>query len=83
MQIVIKAINNIAGLNRLILTLLVFKVYLKILNSLMLLLIIIKKAEAVWKVIKSFCEYYTKADVTRVIVIRNGPDVIKLLKLPL
>jgi hypothetical protein len=44
---VIKALNNIARLDSLILILLVFKAYFRINNDLLFLLNIIKKAEAI------------------------------------
>jgi hypothetical protein len=44
---VIKALNNIAGLNSFILTLLVFRAYPRINNDLPLLLNIIKRAKAI------------------------------------
>jgi hypothetical protein len=49
----VKAVNNTAGPNRLVLTLLVFGAYLRITTELLLLLLIIKRSEAIQKATKA------------------------------
>ena len=49
---VVKAINNLAGLNGIILTLLVFGAYPCVIKDSLLSLFIIKRTEAIYKAIK-------------------------------
>jgi hypothetical protein len=49
---IVKAVNDLAGPNRIVLTLLVFGLYFKITKIDLLLLIIAKRAEAICAIIK-------------------------------
>jgi hypothetical protein len=83
LQITIKAINNSTGPNGIIPTLLVFGAYPRIADSSLLLLIIIKKVETIWKTIKEIQCLYIKRHVTNTLAIRNGPNIVSVLKLPI
>jgi len=52
LQIIIKTINNLIEFNKLILTLLIFKVYFKIIRENILLLSIIKRIKVIRVIIK-------------------------------
>jgi len=60
LQIVVKVVNNTTSLNRLVPTLLVFRVYLRIIKQDPLSLIITKRVEAVYIVIKEIQNLYTE-----------------------
>ncbi|KAF2181817.1 hypothetical protein K469DRAFT_588192, partial [Zopfia rhizophila CBS 207.26] len=57
--LVIKVVNNIIKLNSLILTLLVFRVYLRMTKILLFLLDVYKKAKAIRKVMREIKKIYT------------------------
>ena len=60
MQIAVKAVNNIAKLDRLVLTLFVFSVYLRLTLYDTPLLTVIKKAKAIRTAMKELCCFYAK-----------------------
>jgi hypothetical protein len=60
LQIAVKAVNNTASPNRLVLTLLVFGAYLRITTKLLLLLLIIKRSEAIQKATKALRKIATE-----------------------
>jgi hypothetical protein len=63
----IKAVNNTAGPNGLILTLLVFSTYLQITTTNTLSLTVTKRGKAITKVIKQITELYIKRQVINVL----------------
>jgi hypothetical protein len=82
LQIAVKALNDTAGLNGLVLTLLVFGTYSRINADSPLLPDIIQRAEAVRKAMKMLRAKRAKDNVNCAINIRNGPytsDVLGLL----
>jgi len=52
LQIIIKAVNNLIGFNGLVLILLIFRAYFKIINKNVLLLLIIKRIKVIRVIIK-------------------------------
>ena len=60
MQIAIKAVNNLAGPNRIIPTLLVFNTYLQLTKIDPLFLSVTKRIEAICVVIKEVCRLYAE-----------------------
>ena len=68
----VKAINNLAGLDRIVPTLLVFGVYPRITNIDPLLLSIIKRAEAIRIATKEVRRLYTERQVNNTLTIRNS-----------
>ena len=79
----IKAVNNLAGPNGIIPTLLVFGVYLWLTKIDPLSLSITKRTEAIYIVIKEVCCLYTERQVKDVLAIYNGPSTKITLDLPL
>jgi hypothetical protein len=75
LQIVIKAVNNTAGLNGLISTLLVFSTYLRITTTDTPFFIVTKHSKAITKAIKQIAELYTKRQVTNALRQRNRPNI--------
>ena len=80
---VVKAINNLAGLDRIIPTFLVFGAYPQITKIDALLLFVIKRAEAIRVAIKEVYYLQTEHQVKDMLVIRNGPNTISTLSLPI
>jgi hypothetical protein len=74
LQIAVKAVNNTAGLNRLVPTLLVFGAYPRITEQDPLLPVIIKRAEAIRTAIKEIRRLHAKRQVQEALAIQNGPD---------
>jgi hypothetical protein len=60
LQIVFKTINNTAGPDRIMLTLLMFKIYLYLTEMNLLLSTVIKRAEAIYTVIKEIYQLQTE-----------------------
>jgi hypothetical protein len=83
LQIVIKAINDLAGPNSIIPILFVFGAYPRITNSSLLLFTIIKRAETIRKTTKEVRYFHAKRHVANALVIRNGPNIVSVLKLPI
>ena len=63
--------NNIARPNRLVLTLLVFRTYLRLTSGFVVLATIVEKGIAVHKAIKEVTKLYTKRDVNTALSTRN------------
>jgi hypothetical protein len=63
LQIAVKAINDIARLDKLVLTLLIFKSYPKIINQNPLAPTIIKRAKAIYIAIKEVQRFYAERQV--------------------
>jgi hypothetical protein len=83
LQITIKAINNSARPDGIILILLVFSAYPRITKNSALSLIIIKKIETIRKTTKEVRYFYTKQQVIDILAIRNSPNIIITLELPI
>jgi hypothetical protein len=83
LQITIKVINDSAGPNRIIPIFLMFSAYPRITKNLVLLLTIIKKTEAIRKTTKEVRYFYAKQQVIDILVIRNSPNTIITLELPI
>src|SRR5204862_5801413 len=58
LQLAVKVVNNTAGLNSLVLTLLIFRAYLRITKILLPLLNVYKRVEAIRKVIRKIKKIY-------------------------
>ena len=78
----IKAVNNSAGPNRLVPTLLVFSIYLQLLELDLSSLFITMKAKAIRTTIKKVQQLYIKQQVQDVLIIRNRPNTKITLNLP-
>ena len=81
MQIAVKAVNDLAGLDGIVPTLLVFGAYPRITKDSPLLLSITKRAKAIYKAIKEVQRLYAKRQVKDALTIRNGLDTEPLLAL--
>ena len=79
----IKAINNLAKLNRIIPTLLVFGAYPQITKIDTLLPSIIKRAKAIYIATKEVCRLQAKRQVKDTFAIRNGLNTTSTLNLPI
>jgi hypothetical protein len=75
LQIAIKAVNNTAGPDGLIPTLLVFSTYSRITITNTFSLMVTKRGKAIIKAIKQIAELYAKRQVTDVLRQRNGPNI--------
>jgi hypothetical protein len=71
----IKAVNDTAGPDGLVLTLLVFSTYPRITTTDTLSLTVTERGKAIIKVIKQIAELYAKRQVTDVLRQRNGPNI--------
>ena len=78
-----KAINDIAGLNRLVLTLLVYGAYPRITEHNPLLLLIAQRALAIKKAIAEVQKLRAKRQVNDAINTRNGPNIATIYELTL
>ncbi len=83
LQIVVKAINDSAGPDGFVLTLLVFGVYLRLTKDSPLLSSITERAEAIHKVIKEIRRIYAERYIREVLAMRNGLNTYKLYELSL
>jgi hypothetical protein len=83
LQIVVKAINDSAGPNRIIPILLVFSTYPKIIKNSVLLFIIIKRTKAIRKTTKEIRCFYARQQVIDTLAIRNNPSIIITFELPI
>ena len=79
----VKAINDSAGLNRIIFTLLVFGVYPQLTKIDPLSLSVTKRTEAIYTVTKEVRCLYIKRQVKDVLAIYNSPNTKITLDLPL
>jgi hypothetical protein len=83
LQIVIKTINDSAGPDNIIPILLVFRAYLRITNNSLLSLTTIKKTKAIRKTSNKIRKFYAKQHINDTLRIRNSPDIIEILQLPI
>jgi hypothetical protein len=83
LQIAIKTINDSTRPNRIIPILLVFSAYPRITENSVLSPIIIKKTEVIRKTTKEIRCFYTGRQVIDTLVIRNSPNIITTLELPI
>ncbi|KDN62827.1 putative conserved hypothetical protein [Colletotrichum sublineola] len=83
LQLAVKAINNTAGPDGLIPTLLVFRAYPQIADSSPPSPSITKRAETVKKAIEAVRQIHAKRQVNKAITTRNSPDTSKTATLPL
>ncbi|KAF2003580.1 hypothetical protein P154DRAFT_428856, partial [Amniculicola lignicola CBS 123094] len=79
--IVVKALNNIVGPNSLVLTLLIFRVYLRINSNLLLSLDITIQAEAIRKAIKILYTKKVKVNINYIINTYNRLSTYNILSL--
>ena len=79
----VKAVNDLAGPNRIILTLLVFSVYPWLTKIDPLSLSVTKRIEAIYTATKEVCRLYAEKQVKDVLTIYNGPNTKITLDLPL
>ena len=79
LQIVVKAVNDLAGLDGIVPTLLVFRVYPRITKDSPLSPSITKRAKAIHKAIKEVRRLYAKRQVNDALGIRNGLNTEPLL----
>jgi hypothetical protein len=83
LQIVIKTINDLVGLDNIISILLVFGAYLRITNNSLLLLITIKRTETIRKTSNKIRKFYAKRHINDALRIRNSPNITEILQLPI
>jgi hypothetical protein len=81
LQIAIKAVNNTAGLNSLILILFVFGAYLRIANTDALYSSVARRAAAIAKAIKEVRKDTAERQVRDVLSMRNSPNTLNTLNL--
>ena len=79
----VKAINDIVGLDGLIPTLLIFRAYLRMTNMDPLSPSITKRVEAIRVAMKEVRQLKAKRQVKDALAIRNGPNTLATLNLPL
>jgi hypothetical protein len=79
----VKAVNNLAGPNKIVLTLLIFGLYLKITEIDTPSPTIAKRAEVICAVTKKVRRLHTKQQVSNALVIRNSLNIIAIVDLPL
>jgi hypothetical protein len=75
LQMVIKAVNNTAEPNGLVLTLLVFSTYSQIATTNTLSLTVIKHSKAITKAIKQIAELHVKRQVTNALRQQNSLNI--------
>jgi hypothetical protein len=83
LQMAVKAVNNSARPDGIVLTLLVFGLYLRMTEMDALLLIIVKRAEAICATTKEVRQLYAKRQVNDALAIRNRLNTIATVDLPL
>jgi hypothetical protein len=79
----VKAVNDLAGPDGIVLTLLVFGAYPCITKDSLPLPSITERAEAIYKAIKEVRRLYAERQVNNALAIRNGPNTELVLTLPL
>jgi hypothetical protein len=82
LQMAVKAINDLAGPNNIILILLVFSVYSRLIKINLPSSLVTKKAKAIYTAIKKVRRLYTKRQVKNALVIRNSLNTKNTLDLP-
>ena len=83
MQIVVKAVNNTAGPNRLVPTLLVYRAYLRISKLDPPTPSIIDQAAIIQKAIAEIVKLWAKQTINNALYYRNGPNITLVHNLPL
>jgi hypothetical protein len=83
LQIAVKTVNDSAGRDDIIPTLLVFGAYPRMTNNSALSLIITKRTKAIRKASNEIRRYYTKQYIEDVLRIRNSPNITMIFKLPI
>jgi hypothetical protein len=83
LQIAVKAVNNLAGPDSIMSTLLVFGAYPCMTRDSLLSPSITEQAEAIHKAIKEVRRLYTERQVNNALAIRNGLNTKLVLILPL
>ncbi len=83
LQMAVKAVNDLAGPNRIIPTLLVFGAYPWLTKIDPLSLFVTKRAEAIYIATKEVCCLYAERQVKDILAIYNGPNTKITLDLPL
>jgi hypothetical protein len=81
LQIAVKIVNNLAGLDSIVLTLLVFSIYLQFTEIDLLLLSVTKRTEAIYITTKKVCYLYTKKYIKNILTVYNRPDTKIILDL--
>jgi hypothetical protein len=77
----VKTVNNSAGLDGIVPTLLVFKVYSYITKDSLPSPFITKQAKAIYKAIKKVQRLYAERQINNALAIRNGPNTKLVLTL--
>jgi hypothetical protein len=83
LQMAVKAVNNSARLNKIVLILLVFGLYPRMTEIDTLLLTIVKRAKAICAVTKKVRWLYAKQQVNNAFAIHNKPNTMVIIDLPL
>jgi hypothetical protein len=83
LQIVIKTINDLVGLDSIIFILLIFGAYPRISNNLLLSPTTTKRTKTIRKTNNKIRKYYAKQYIKDIFRIRNNPNIIAILKLPI
>jgi hypothetical protein len=81
LQMAVKAINNSAGPDGIVPTLLVFGAYSQLIKIDPSSSSVTKRAEAICIATKEVCRLYTKRQVKNVLAMRNSPDTKNTLDL--
>jgi hypothetical protein len=71
LQIAVKAVNDLVGLDGIVPTLLVFRAYPRIIRDFLLSPFITKQTKAIYKAIKKVRRFYTEQQVNNALAIRN------------
>jgi hypothetical protein len=79
LQIVMKAINDLAGPDGIIPILLVFRAYPRMTNNSLLSPTTIKRAKAIRKTSNKMRKFYAKRYINDTFRIRNSPDITEIL----
>jgi hypothetical protein len=79
----VKAVNNTAGPNRLVPTLLVYRAYLRISNLDPLAPSIIERVAIIWKVMAEIVKLRAKQAINSALYYHNGLDITLVYNLPL
>jgi hypothetical protein len=79
----VKAVNDLAELNSIVFTLLIFGAYSRIIRDFLPLPSIIKQAKAIYKAIKKVQRLYAKQQVNNTLAIRNKLNTKLILTLSL
>jgi hypothetical protein len=81
LQMAVKAVNDTARPNRLVLTLLVFRAYLQITTESPLSLLMVKRSEAIQKATRALRKLTAERQVADALNTRNRPATTDLLAL--